>query len=148
MKQYGISEGDTLVQAGYFYPFPGKDRIQPLVRQGILAMLPDEKLPTTMGKDGNLYLADMHVLGGNSGSPVFVNLAGIRRGRFYAGVNVRLLGVVSGYFFEDQDLRLRITTIVEGKAKANSGISAIVPVDELLNLLNKEELRVLRETRR
>ena len=73
-----IAEGDAVEFAGFFYQFPGQKKIEPIVRQGILAMMPDEELTTTRGKPGRLYLADVHVFGGNSGAPVFVNVGGFR----------------------------------------------------------------------
>jgi hypothetical protein len=35
-------------------------------------MIPDEPMMTTTGKLGSLYLGDVHIFGGNSGSPVLV----------------------------------------------------------------------------
>lgn len=145
IESRAISEGDPIIMAGYFYLLPGRERIQPIVRQGILAMLPDEKVQTTTSRDGTLYLGDLHVLGGNSGSPVFIKLGGSWRGRFYATEKARLIGIVSGYFYEDEELKLRISTLLTGDLKTNSGISAIVPVDELVKLLNLPELKSMRE---
>lgn len=145
VKSEGISEGDQLIFAGFFYPFPGKKRIQPLVRQGILAMSPDEEIPTTLGKDGRLYLADFHVVAGNSGSPVWVCKGGPPTpGVIVVGSGCRLLGVVSGYFYEDEELQLRPTTTLSGKGLANSGVSLVVPSDELLALLNGPLLKSMR----
>ena len=101
-----ISEGDSVLIEGYFYQFPGLKKFQPILREGILAMMPDEKMTTTLRKSGYLYLADLHVFGGNSGSPLFVNLGGLRNGNLEAGYDYRLLGIVSGYYHEDSDLNL------------------------------------------
>jgi hypothetical protein len=147
----GISEGDQVILAGFFYPFAGKKKIQPLVRQGILAMSPDEEVPTTMGLDGKLYLVDMHILVGNSGSPIMVCKGEPpTKGVIVVGSGCLLLGVVSGYYYEDAKLRLRPTTPtarveVEGEARANSGVSMVVPADELLDLLNSPALKGLRD---
>lgn len=146
IKSDGITEGDDVILAGFFYPFSGKQKIQPLVRHGIVAMLPDEKVPGTMGA-GKLYLIDLHILHGNSGSPVMVCKGSpTPKEIIVIGSGCRLLGVVSGYFYEDEELELRATTPLSGRGKANSGVSAVVPVDELLDLLNTPTLRTLRES--
>src|ERR1700676_962412 len=110
----GIAEGDSILFAGYFYQFPGLRKFQPIIREGILAMMPDEKLDTTLKKPGHLYLGDVHVFGGNSGSPLFVNLSGMRNGSLLLGTQYRLLGVVSGFYHEDSNLNLTVATTLRG----------------------------------
>jgi hypothetical protein len=56
------------------------------------------------------------------------------------------LGIVSGYFYETQDFQLQIATTLKGKASANSGISLVVPVDELKTLLESPELQAKRDS--
>jgi len=146
VKEMRIAEGDSVLFAGFFYQLPGQKKIEPIVRQGILAMMPDENLTTTLGKPGHLYLADVHVFGGNSGSPLFVNIGGMRGNTITAvGFPFRLLGVVSGYFYEAQDFSFQVATTLSGKANANSGISMIVPADELKLLLDLPELQAGRD---
>jgi len=146
IKSQNIAEGDSVLFAGFFYQFPGQKMIEPIVRQGILAMMPNETLTTTLEKPGNLYLADAHVFGGNSGSPMWVNVEGFRGGMMVAGgFPYRLLGVVSGYFFESSDFKLQIATTVSGTSNANSGISLVVPADELKALLDRPELQRIRD---
>ena len=139
-----ISEGDTVLFTGFFAQFPGKQKIQPIIREGKLAMLPDEDIPTTLGVAGHLYLADMHVFHGNSGSPVFVNIGGFRQNMMTPTESFLLLGVVSGFVYETSDLQLQVTSTVSGKLGSNSGIATIVPVDELKALLDGPELTVMR----
>jgi len=146
VKASGIAEGDTVLFAGYFTGFPGLVKIQPIVRQGILAMIPDEKMQTTLRKPGNLYLADIHTLKGNSGSPIFVSVGGFRNGTLsFGGFPYRLLGVLSGYYFEDSDFNLSVASSVSGVVQGNSGISLIVPVDEVKSLLDSPALQSLRD---
>jgi len=141
----GVAEGERILFARFFYQFPGVSKVQPIVREGILAMMPDEKLPTTTGKPGNVYLGDVHVFGGNSGAPVFFNLGGIHGSKIMGGEMYRLLGVVSGMFYEDEEFNLEVTTTLKGTGRANSGISMIVPVDALKNLLDAPALKAQRE---
>ena len=146
IKSSSIAEGDAVLFAGFFYQFPGQKMIEPIVRQGILAMIPDENLTTTLDKPGHLYLADAHVFGGNSGSPMWVNVEGFRGGAIVGGgFPYRLLGVVSGYFYESSDFKLQVATTVSGTSNANSGISLVVPADDLKALLDTQELQRMRD---
>jgi hypothetical protein len=90
IQSRGISPGDGVVFTGYFYQWPGAKRIQPIVRQGVLAMMPDEELDTTLRKPGHIYLADAHAFHGNSGSPIFVNAGGIRGGSLTPSSSARV----------------------------------------------------------
>jgi hypothetical protein len=139
-----ISEGDKIMFSGFFYQFPGVRRMQPIVREGILAMLPDEDLTTTTGKPGKVYLGDVHIFHGNSGSPVLVNVGGIRRG-VIGGDSYRMLGVVSGMYDEDTDFKLRVTTTLPGTVHGNSGIAMIVPASQLKALLDDPRLQANRD---
>lgn len=140
-----ISEGERILFAGYFYQFPGQKKFEPIVREGILAMMPDENLDTTLKKPGHLYLGDVHVFGGNSGSPLFVNLGGIRHGSMLLGEQYKLLGIVSGFYHEDSNLKLTVATTLTGTLEQNSGIAMIVPADELKSLLGSPGLQAARD---
>jgi len=109
-------------------------------------MIPDTPLTTTLRKPGTIYLGDVHIFGGNSGSPVFISTYGIRPAGPVLDDEFRFLGVVSGYYYEDSDLKLQIATTVTGKQRANSGISMIVPAELLKDLiLNNREIASLRD---
>ena len=140
LESQNVAESENVLFGGYFYQFPGLKKFQPIVREGILSMFPDEKLETTLRKPGHLYLADLHVFGGNSGSPVFVNLGGFRNGRFSTGPEY-LLGVVSGFYHEDSNLKLTVATTLTGTLEQNSGIAMVVPADELKALLDSPTLQ-------
>jgi hypothetical protein len=144
VEAQGVAEGDSVLFTGYFYQFPGLKKFQPIVREGILAMIPDEKLETTLKKPGRLYLADVHVFGGNSGSPLMVNLGGFRNGGV-SGSQYKLLGIISGYYHEDSDLKLTVATTLHGKLEQNSGIAMVVPADELKALLDSPALQAARD---
>lgn len=138
--------GDRVTFAGYFSNFPGQERIEPIIRQGVIAMLPDEELDTTLHKPGRLYLADLHAFHGNSGSPVFVNVGGTQHhGSYLMGDKYLLLGLVSGYYPESVGFSVPAATVLTGEVRDNSGIATIVPADELLKLLNSGELQAERD---
>jgi hypothetical protein len=140
-----IVAGDQVLFAGYFYQFPGKKRIEPIVREGILAMLPEEPIGTTLQKPGNVYLADIHAFHGNSGSPIFVNTGGLRAGQVGAS-RFLLLGVVSGYYPESEtDFSIPAARILSGEVHDNSGVTVIVPGDEIKALLDIPALKRARE---
>jgi hypothetical protein len=142
-----ISEGDSVIFTGFFAQFPGRRKIEPIVRQGILAMMPEEEIPTTLKIPGHLYLADLHSFHGNSGSPVFINLSerpGPGGSRILTGDSLQspyaLLGVVSGYMYENADMQLQVASTFYGNVGANSGITTIVPADELKKILDGSDL--------
>ncbi len=130
-RQHRIGEGSTVIVTGTFVQFPGERKFQPVLRQGILSMIPDEPMKTTTGKLGTVYLADVHVFGGNSGSPV---LAKPQDDMMHTG-ELWLIGLVSGYYFEKADSKMEIAVTVKGETAANSGIAMIVPVDEVKKLI-------------
>jgi len=133
LSSRNVVEGSRILFTGFFYQFPGERKIQPIVREGILAMLPDEPLTTVTGKPGSVYLGDVHIFHGNSGSPVFVDVV---NGLGTLGFpDFRFLGVVSGNFSEDQDFNLQIALTVKGTQHANSGIAIIVPADSVKALI-------------
>jgi hypothetical protein len=139
MSSNRIAEGSPIILSGFFYQFSGDQRFQPIVREGILSMVPDEPIKTTTGKLGNVYLCDAHIFGGNSGSPVMVTGDWLGIGGYH------LLGVISGYYFEDENFNLEIATTIKGVARANSGIAMVVPVDYLKVLLDSPGLSGPRE---
>jgi hypothetical protein len=145
VKANGVAEGDAVIFTGLFTQMPGLLKLEPIVRQGNIAMMPDELIGTTLKKPGNLYLADIHVFGGNSGSPMFVNLGGFRNGDMKAGNNYKLLGVISGYETEDANFNLQAATTYSGKVGMNSGVASVVPAKDLDILLNCEQLQAQRE---
>jgi hypothetical protein len=145
IKKDNIAEGDSVLYTGFFYQFPGSLQIEPIIRQGIIAMIPNEPIPTTLGKLGRAYLADAHVFGGNSGSPMFVNLSGARNGMLMVGSRYAFLGVVSGLEPEETNVALRPVATYSGKIDANSGVSFIIPADQVADLINGPEMTNLRE---
>jgi hypothetical protein len=143
-----IVPGDRLLTVGYFFLYAGLHEIQPILREGVLAMLPDGPMTATTCKSGSVYLADVHVTPGNSGSPIFIIPAlGLGASVFMSGVPSAfgLLGVVSGYMQETSNLTLRASTTWEASVQANSGVSVVVPAQQLKDLLESPELRALRD---
>jgi hypothetical protein len=144
-SQSHIVEGDSIIFTGLFVQFLGQVKLEPIVREGKIAMIPGEPMPTTLRSLGQVYLVDAHVFGGNSGSPVLVDLAGQRNGNMLVGVNYKLLGLISGYVSETSELRLQPVASYAGTVVANSGIAMVVPAQQILDLLDTTELRSIRQ---
>ena len=139
-----VTTGDQVVFAGYFYQFPGSKKIQPIVREGVLAMMPDEQIKTTLQKPGSLYLADVHAFHGNSGSPLLVSVGGFRSGNI-SGLKYLLLGVISGYYPEGESFIIPTATVLSGEVHDNSGITTVVPAYQLQALLDSQPLQAARD---
>jgi hypothetical protein len=144
LSKHRITEGEPVFFAGFFYQFPGTRRIEPIIRHGTIAMMPYENIPF-VGHAEKVYLADVHVFGGNSGSPAFINLGGMHEGMMDLSQDFRLLGVVNGDVSEDENFNLELTATIRGTARANSGISTIVPADDLKALLEDPRLQKIRD---
>jgi hypothetical protein len=139
LDQKKVVEGDPVLFCGLFIQtFREVHRLDPIVRSGTLAMVPDGTMETTLHKQGNVLLADAHVFGGNSGSPVLVD---INRFTNALGSDFRFLGVVAGELHEDSDLTLSVTTNVKGNVIGNSGVSQIVPAYEVRQLIDSTQLQ-------
>jgi hypothetical protein len=143
-KKESVSEGIKIIFSGFFYQVPGLKHVQPIIREGVVAMMPDEDLVTTTGKMGRVYLGEVHAFHGNSGSPVFVDLGGLRGGSMRVGVDYKLLGIVSGGYGEGEQNALVLETPLASKP-GNSGIAVIVPASELKALLDEPTAAVRRE---
>jgi len=140
IKKESISEGLKIIFSGFFYQVPGLNHMEPILREGIVAMMPEGKLVTTTGKLGTVYLGEVHAFHGNSGSPVFVDV----RSRGNIGYDYRLLGVVSGGYSEGEENNLVLETPLESKP-GNSGIAMIVPASELKKLLDDPRVVAARD---
>jgi hypothetical protein len=144
IKKESISEGLRILFSGFFYQVPGLKQMQPILREGIVAMMPEEDLQTTTGKKGKVYLGEVHAFHGNSGSPVFVDLGGFRGNALRPGYDYRLLGVVSGGYSEGEENALLLETPLASKP-GNSGIAMIVPASTLRALLDDPRVVAMRD---
>jgi hypothetical protein len=139
-----IGPGDKVLTCGYFLHYAGEHQFQPIIREGSLAMVPDDAMDVPIGGSARIYLADLHIIPGNSGSPLFLapsfTLGGLVTDS-KGGIPYGLIGVVSGYMWEDNQLTLHAATDYEGTIHANSGIAMVVPIDQLKELLFSPELQ-------
>jgi hypothetical protein len=74
IDEHKIVEGEPVLFAGLFIQYSGSTKLEPVVRTGSLAMLPEDSITTTLRRPGHIYLAEVHSFGGNSGSPMFIDV--------------------------------------------------------------------------
>lgn len=142
-----IQEGDEVFFTGLFTPHYGAAQNIPIFRFGRVAMLSREPVQW-FDKKTDLYLIDTFCFGGNSGSPVFLSYTLDRTGgtRLLVGPNTDqkfLAGVLIGNFGDFDKVRW-VETAVDGYARNNTGISAVVPAYRLRELLNHPDLKRMR----
>ena len=158
VQQHNIGLGDEVFLTGLFVRHYGLSRNIPIVRTGAIAAMPEEPVPwrrpTPDGpKDVEMeaYLIEARSIGGLSGSPVFAYVSNMRAGSLRLGVGPQyfLLGVMHGHWDAPpdetpQDLALTAEMKLES---VNMGIGIVVPVDALLDLLNREPFASARAMR-
>jgi hypothetical protein len=138
-----VVEGDPVLFSGLFIQaFANVHTLEPIVRSGTLAMVPNGLMETTLHKLGRIYLAEAHSFGGNSGSPVFIDIA-----KFTSpiGFSYKLLGVISGEVLESADFVMHVTTSYTTTVGANSDVSIVVPATEIKNILDDPSLQTERD---
>jgi hypothetical protein len=143
IKSQEVIEGDPVLFAGLFIQtFRELHRLEPIVRSGTLAMVPQGKMLTVLNLPGDVFLADLHSYGGNSGSPVVVDIARFKGG---TGYNFKFLGLISGEIFEDANFTMQITTTYGGTTTANSGVSIVVPAQKIREIIHSDQLKAFRD---
>jgi hypothetical protein len=139
-----VVEGDPVLFSGLFIQsFQTVHSLEPILRSGTLAMVPKEAMETTLHKSGRIYLAEVHSFGGNSGSPVFVDMA--KFSGILGGFSYNLLGVISGEVLESSDFIMHVTTSYTANVAANSGVSVVVPANEIKSILYDPSLQAQRD---
>lgn len=140
-----IGVGDEIICLGLFSPFIGNARFTPLVRSGIMAMMPDGALPHPSFGSMEAYLIESRSMGGLSGSPVFVRNTVHPHGigedgqhiHFSASSDFHLLGLLSGHW--------KAPSGTNNESHANMGLSLAVPASKILDTLFSPELLSIRE---
>ena len=133
IKQYGIDVGDELFFPGLFHPHKGEQRNIPIVRIGNIAAMPAEKVSTKIGNI-EAYLVEARSIGGLSGSPVFVNLGGMRHSNL-GPARFFLLGLMHGHFGSEVSQNSLTETI-------NMGIGIVVPIEVVMETINHPKFRL------
>lgn len=156
LDEYAIGPGDDCFMVGRLVGLDGRQRNEPVLRFGNLAMMPYAVLQPARRHHQESFLVEMRTLSGFSGSPVIVHYVSmgtraspesIEAGRPYAAstmANLRwLLGVDWGF--------ARVCADVNGspddRKLVNSGMSGVVPAWKLAELFDHPKLVSARERR-
>lgn len=142
-----VGIGDNVFVTGLFTKHPGELKIQPIVRFGVISMMPREKItavlePQSTPSQIDAYLVEMMSWGGHSGSPAFIYYRPDRdAGTIALGQRgIALLGLVHGHYEINQEVQFIGDIPGEGSVPLHSGISAIVPAQDIIDLLMDQEL--------
>ena len=143
IRHHGVGIGSEVFVIGLFSLHEGTKRNSPIVRQGIISSMMNEQLMNAKKrKKYGAYLTEVLSTKGMSGSPVLV-----RSNRTYVAgekpqCHVLLLGLMKGHFSAE----------LEGYSKEkgedfHAGLSIVVPVQEILKVIDGEKLTKEREKR-
>jgi hypothetical protein len=148
-----MTTGANLFFSGMFSEYLGATKMEPIVRFGRVAMLPQEKV-NYYGVPEDLILAEVFSFGGNSGSPVFY-YEGMERQNgnaiVFGAPSIKLAGVMQGYFFGNEhpigSAAASGATVQSPQGSIpvfppNSGIAAIIPAQKILDILDYPELKM------
>lgn len=138
-----IGIGDEVFLTGLFSQHHGSRRNEPIVRIGNIAAIPEERVETKRYGLVEAYLIEVRSIGGLSGSPVFVQLSGIRtvEGRTtFPGTKFYLLGLIHGHW--DLSATTGSDAIVEDmrEERINMGIAIAVPATKIAEVIDQESL--------
>jgi len=152
MDEKFFGPGEEVFITGLLTYHPGGTRILPIVRVGNIAALTDEPVRLKTGDDV-ATLIEVRSIGGLSGSPAFLHMPEFRRNRegnreslpimadppHAVGGPNRLLGIVHGFpLVGDENAGGKFESL-------NSGITVVVPVERIIELIESPELTKVRE---
>jgi len=143
----GIGCGDEVFITGLFSQHIGLQRNLPIIRIGNIACMPEEPVRTKEYGPIAAYLVEARSIGGLSGSPVFVHLSGVRKGHLSLGKEpIYWLGLMHGHF-DLRALEMGDTTVQDNlyNLTINMGIAIVVPVSNVLEVLNQDEFSKMRK---
>ena len=143
IKKYKVGAGDDVFTLGLVPYLFSKNQVNlVLSRFGKISLLPMKEIDLPGGKQ-KTYFIDSQAFGGNSGGPAFVLLERNESGGMIIGWHFALLGLVTQ--FVPRPLRMQKVNL-EDKAKKqglklieNTGITKVVPVDYLVDILFSDE---------
>lgn len=151
LREYSVRPGDRVFTLGLIPHLYDEAKTEPnlvLARFGSVSLLVDEEISLPGGKQ-KVYFLDCPAFGGNSGGPAFLLLERSKSGAFESSWRIALLGVVTEFI--PSPLRMKeVDTSGVAKQKLlqlieNTGISKVVPVDYLCDMLFSEEQKEFRK---
>lgn len=146
-----MDTGDDVFVVGLFSSHYGVGKNVPIVRIGNIAAMPEEPVLTKSGYM-DAYLIEGRSIGGLSGSPVFFQPAPIRiidgeATYLTEGSNDHyLLGLIHGHFDVKEIMDIAQDDAEYAKTnKLHSGIAIVVPSEKIVETINQDELKKMRE---
>ena len=149
INRFKIRPGDSAFTLGlvpYLFNKNGENLV--MSRSGSVSMVGTKELDLPGGKQMAHFL-DCAAFGGQSGGPAFVLLERNENGALVVGWRISLLGVVTE--FVPSPLRTAKVVLTEEERKEavipieNTGISKVVPVDYIVDILFSEEQQEFRK---
>ena len=150
LEKYKVGPGDqtfTLGLVPYLYTRDHENLV--LSRFGAISLLPRKEIDLPDGKQKSYFL-DCQAFPGNSGGPAFVLIERSEKGTLITGWRFALLGVVTQ--FVPSPLRVEKVALKDDEKKTaiqlieNTGITKVVPVDYLLDILFSEDQKSFRKS--
>lgn len=141
-----VTENDEVFFSGFFPWYSGIKKNYPIVRHGKICLLPQERIPLDLRRPNlaaDIFLVEVTSFGGNSGSPVFLRISGIREGSDEPpslGWKYYVLGVMKGFFPEASKVVVQ-TELLEGVMSQNSGIAIVVPAQKIVDILESPKVK-------
>ena len=149
LEKYKVGAGDkafTLGLVPHLYTKNNENLV--LSRFGEISLLPKNEINLPGGKQ-KAYFLDCQAFPGNSGGPAFVLIERSETGALIAGWRIGFLGTVTE--FVPSPLRMEKVNLNDNKPSTaillieNTGISKIVPVDYLIDILFSEQQKDFRK---
>lgn len=135
LRDLEVGHGDEVFITGLFRHHKGSKQNIPIVRVGNLACISEEKIQTKEFGEIEAYLIEARSIGGLSGSPVFLNVGGVRfhggQLKMSQGPLFFFLGIIHGHFDVKSsqvdgtdDLNLTVERV-------NTGIAIVTPFEKV-----------------
>ncbi len=147
-----IAQGDRIVFPALLVNFVGSSRNYPVLRNGAIALLPEEKVsmryavgPRVIQTQQEVLLLEATSIPGASGAPIFLWPGPRIKNNSYVlgGVKAYLLGIMHGFYpAEPRELvDVQIATVTERMYAENSGIAIAFPSWRLDEILRRDDLK-------
>lgn len=131
---------------GLFTQRAGSHRNIPIVRTGVVASMPVEKIvDQNTGLAFDAYVAEVRSIGGLSGSPVFAFLSTTNRPASATQLShldwqIVLVGLIRGHWNVVDKNADGLTLTPEDALTMNTGLALVTPIEEVRAVLIREEL--------
>ena len=141
LAQHEAGHGDEVFITGLFRHHTGARRNIPIVRVGNVSCISKEKIRTKDFGEIEGYLIEARSVGGLSGSPVFINMGGIR----FIGGSLKMsahpvyffLGLIHGHF----DIKAAAVDAAQevelSPERVNTGIAIVTPFEKVSEVISE-----------